>query len=174
LQGAVRLPTLTAVKSGQAWIIAMCVPALLLWATAGYMTGAGCYAWTMNCFSLEAVDPTSRMLLFAAAFLPFAAPAYLPVLAAGVAAARRGRGGILAWLVCAPLAYALLVHASCLLFASWVLPDRRVTPSFALDLGVFAAGCAYAALAWLTIDRWKLFEPRPDPWRQRALSNRAG
>jgi hypothetical protein len=165
-----RLSTLTGVKSGQAWIIAMCLPALFLWAVAGYMTGAGCYAWTMNCFSLEALDRTSRVLLFAAAFLPFAAPAYLPVLAWGVASVRRGRGATVAWVTCAPLAYALLVHASCALFASWVLAERRVTPTVALDLWVFAATGAYTALAWLAIDRWKLFEPRPDPWTQRELS----
>jgi len=149
----------------------MCLPALFLWAGVGYMTGAGCYAWTMNCFSLEALDRTSRVLLFTAALLPFAAPAYLPVLAWGIASVRRGRGAIVAWVACAPPAYALLVHASCLGFASWVLPERRVTPALALDLGVLACGACYAALAWLAIERWKLFEPRPDPWTQRELSS---
>jgi hypothetical protein len=158
------------VKSGQAWIIVVWLPALVLGSVTGYMTGAGCYAWTMNCFSLEALDRTSRMLLFAAAFLPFALPAYLPVLAAGIAAVRRGRSATLAWLALAPLGYALLVHAACVVFAPWVLPSRRVTPTLALDLCVYASGAVYAALAWLTIDRWKLFEPRPDPWTQRELS----
>jgi hypothetical protein len=133
------------------WMLAACLPGLALAVLAGYATGAGCYASNMNCFSIVVPDDSLRRAMFAvAAFLPFAAPAYLPIAIAGLGWFRRGGArAVTRWLWLAPLAYAAIVHAACIAFASWVLPERRVDPTLRLDALVLAAGYAYVALARL-------------------------
>ena len=146
----------------------MCLPALAFLAVAGYATGAGCYAWTMNCFSITvANDGVSRAVLFGAAFMPYALAAYAPVFAFGWIAIQRGSR---AWPVFAPPLFALCVHLACLWLAPLVLPDRRVTPSLRLDLNVLLCSIAYCALAWLAIEKLGLFQPKVSPWQQRELS----
>ncbi len=69
----------------------MLLPGLALAALAGYSAGAGCYATTMNCFSVVLPDDSlTRALFSVAAFLPFGAPAYVPVAATGFAILRGG------------------------------------------------------------------------------------
>ena len=54
------------------WALVVCFPGLALAALTGYATGAGCYAVTMNCFSVVVPeDSVTRALFVTAAFLPF-------------------------------------------------------------------------------------------------------
>ena len=129
-------------------VLAVCLPGLVLAVLAGYATGAGCYAVTMNCFSIVVPDDAvTRALFSVAAFLPFGAPAYAPVAIAGLAALRRGAAERGLWL--APLAYAVIVHVACVAFASWVLPERVVDPTPRFDATVLACGYAWVGLVRL-------------------------
>jgi len=127
------------------------LPGLVLAALAGYSAGAGCYALTMNCFSVVVPDDSLTRALFAvAAFVPFGAPAYVPVAATALAALRRGgEPAIERWLWVAPVLYVATVHAACILFGSAVLPQRRVQPDLRFDGLVLAASYAYVALTRL-------------------------
>lgn len=154
-------------RSEQLWIAVVVAPLFAMAAISSYAAAAGCYALTMNCFSInDANTPLTRNLLWFAAFLPFALPAYLPVAALGVFAIRRhSRAGWLAWLATGPLLFALSLHASCLLFAPAVLPERRVTPAAELDLAVAGAGYAWAVTGSLAV-HW--LESLRKPARARA------
>lgn len=104
----------------------MLLPGLALAALAGYSAGAGCYAISMNCFSVVVPnDSLMRALFSVAAFLPFGAPAYVPVAATGL----RGGGAraVERWLWVAPLIYAGTFHAACILFANAVFPSGAYT-----------------------------------------------
>ena len=150
----------------------MALPLLVIGAIAGYATGAGCYAWTMNCFSITvAHDWLDRVVLFGARLLPYLAPAYIAVFLAGLAAIwRLGEQGARLWLVLAPPGLVLALRASCLVLAPWVMAERRVTPDLSLDLAVLGCGVAYTAAAWFAIDHMRLLRPRTSPWQQRELS----
>ncbi len=140
------------------------LPGLALAALAGYSAGAGCYALTMNCFSVVAPDDSlTRVLFSVAAFVPFGAPAYLPVAATGLASLRRGgQPALERWLWLAPVLYVATVHAACVLFANAVLPERRVHADLRFDALVLAAGYAYVALARLAMP-FIVRKPR-EPW----------
>lgn len=159
-------------EEGQSWAVVVCLPGLALAALAGYATGAGCYAITMNCFSItDANTPLTRDLLWFAAFLPYAVPAYLPVALVGLGAVwRAGARGARVWLLAAPPLFAASLHASCALFAGLVLPERRIAPSIRLDLAVLAATAAYALLAWLATPRISRRLRRESPWKARPRS----
>jgi hypothetical protein len=132
-------------------LLLVLLPGLALAALAGYSAGAGCYALTMNCFSVVVPDDSLTRALFSlAAFVPFGAPAYAPVAASGVTALRRGGAAAVdGWLWIAPVLYAALVHGGCVLFAGAVLPERRVHPGLRLDVAIVAGGYVYVALARL-------------------------
>ena len=138
-------------SDNQYWGLCVCIPAALLAVVAGYSAGAGCYAITMNCFSIvEPFDLPSRALFFAAKLAPFAGPAYAPILLAtwlGLDRLGAARLAPLFWL--APAAYALLLHAALVVFAFAVLPQRRLEPTPALDVAVFVVGASLVALAQL-------------------------
>jgi hypothetical protein len=161
------------VKSLQPWVIAVLLPLLVVMSLSGYATGAGCYAWTMNCFSITvAHDWLSSFVLFGARLLPFLIPAGIAVGLGGLWAIwRLGLRGVRLWLVFAPPIRMLALHASCVVFAPWVLVERRITPDLALDLRVLAVGYLYSALVWLLLDRLGLFAPRLSPWQQREISS---
>jgi hypothetical protein len=132
-------------------LLAVLLPGLALAAIAGYAAGAGCYAIYMNCFSVVVPDDSlTRAMFFAAAFVPFGAPSYAPVAASGLAVLRRGGArAVERWSWAVPLPYAAIVHASCLVFASAVLPERRIHPDLRFDVLVVAGGYAYVALVRL-------------------------
>ena len=131
------------------WALVVCFPGLALAALTGYATGAGCYAVTMNCFSVVVPeDSVTRALFVTAAFLPFGLPAYGPIVLGGLVTLRRS--GVVAlrrWLWLAPPIYVALLHGACVAFASWVLPERRVEPTLGFDAVALAVGLAYVALA---------------------------
>ena len=133
------------------WAVALCLPGLALASATGYATGAGCYAVTMNCFSVVVPDDAMTRVLFAtAALLPFALPSYVPIAAAGVALLwTRGARALERALWLGPPLYAAVLHAACVLFAGAVLPERRVTPTTRFDLWVLAVGAGWVALAAL-------------------------
>lgn len=159
-------------REGQSWAIVVCLPGLVLLSLAGYGAGAGCYAVTMNCFTItDASTPLNRGLLWLAAFLPYSLPAYGPVVLAGLAAiAHAGERGARRWLWLAPPLFSLSVHASCALFAGFVLPERRIVPSLRLDAAVLAWGAAYSLCAWLAVPRIVRRLRRESPWQARPRS----
>jgi hypothetical protein len=148
------------------WLMVVLLPGLAMAAIAGYAAGAGCYAIWMNCFSVvQPSDLWTRAMFAVAAFVPFGAPSYAPIAAAGWAALRRGgESSPTHWLWLAPPAYTILVHASCIAFAFNVMPERRIHPSPAFDAVTLAAGFAYVALARVA-KRWLVRKPRYWPAR---------
>ncbi|MFI5316579.1 MAG: hypothetical protein ACHQ6T_12835 [Myxococcota bacterium] len=133
------------------WALVVSLPLLALAALTGYATGAGCYAWTMNCFSVVVPeDSVTRALFQTAAFLPFGLPAYAPIALGGLASLRRwGVSGLRRLLWLAPPVYVALLHGGCVVFASWVMPERRVEPTLRFDALALAFGFAYAGLGVL-------------------------
>jgi len=96
------------------------------------------------------VGDDTRRAFAVAAFVPFGAPAYVPVAATALAALRRGgEPAIERWLWVAPVLYVATVHAACILFGSAVLPPRRLQPDLRFDGLVLAASYAYVALTRL-------------------------
>ena len=147
------------------------LPAVLFWLGTGYATGAGCYAVNMNCFSVVVPTTSPTELLFAAArILPFAAPAGLLLASTGLYVLHRaGARGFERWLLVTPVLRVVLIHAACILFAGWVMPERRVTPTLAFDLALLAAGCAWVALATAAKSPvLRLLSGKPNRWARPA------